>query len=294
MAKIFNPFEIFDESWEELEEFEEVVTTPEVVRPNFTPLPIAAIYWAENGGAIRTVINGAKRVPTGFLPVIKAGFRTMPWDSKLESQLMQLADISSRVHFLLAQPHRLEIRVRGNRGRPLVYFPDVMMKVDPSFLNDLLKGMSFADAVKVPTCERLTSREWETLIIEVKADVDSRDGDERYRTKLEFAKEVYRRRGWHFIEIRESAHLKSPFIKTARFLDWRKRVAIGETDLQACREAFDSSGVTTLWRLENELGGGNYGRVKAVGLHYRQRVSIDFRNGLTPGAVVYLMKGEAA
>ncbi len=294
MTNIFNPFKIFDEAWEEPDEVQEISEAPFVVRPNFAPLPIATLYWADNGGPIRTIINGARRVPTGFLPVIKAGFRSMPFDSKLECQLMQLADISSRVHFVLAQPHRMEICARGNRGKPMIYFPDVMLKVVPSFLDDLLKGMSFAEAVKVPARELLASQEWETLIIEVKADVDSRDGDERYRKKLEFAKEVYRRRGWHFLEIRETAHLKSQFVKTARFLDWRKRVAIGEADLQACREAFGANRVTTLWRLENELGGGNYGRVKAYGMHYRQIVSIDFRNGLCPDAAVYLLNGEVA
>jgi len=293
MTKPFNPFAIFDEAWEVPEDLdEEVVPAPLEVRRNF--MPIAEIYWAKDGGPIRTIIDGAKRVPSGFLPVIKSGFRAMPWDSALEEQVMQMADICSRVHYQLAQPHRLEIRVRGNKGHPLKYFPDVLMKVDPSFLDDLLNEVRFADAVKVPARERLRNQEWETIIIEVKADVDSRDGDERYRTKLEFAKEVYRRRGWHFFEIRESAHLRSPFVKTARFMDWRKRVAIGEVDFQACRAAFGAKGATTLGRLEDALGGGNNGRVKAIGLHYRQIVSIDLRNGLTRDAVVYLVQWEDA
>lgn len=282
MTKMFNPFAVFDPAREEHGEV------------RFKPQPIATLYWASDLGPIRTIIDGKRTRPTGFIPSIKGGFRCMPWESQWEERAIQLADISSRVHVLLAQPHRLEIRVRGNRGRPLTYFPDLLLKVDPGFVEELRAGVRFIDAIRAPTSERLPEREWETLILEIKADLDPRDDKLEYRQKLEFANEVYERRGWHFFEIRESIHLKSPFLKTARILDWRKMVAIDEVDRQACRSAFASGPVITLRRLEGALGGGSFGRVKAIGLHYRQIVSIDLRDGLTDAATVYLVRGEIA
>ncbi|MFP3546914.1 hypothetical protein SB748_26120 [Rhizobium sp. SIMBA_035] len=207
---------------------------------------------------------------------------------------MQLADLSSRVHYVLAQPHRMEIKVRGNRGRDLIYFPDLMLRTDPSFVGDLRSGARFIDAVAAPTSHRLPKREWETVIIEIKADVDPRDEDEAYRAKLEFAKEVYSRKGFHFFEIRASAHLMSSFARTARLMDWRKNVAIDEFDFLACRSAFSTGLVSTRGVLERALGGGAHGRVKLHGLHYRQLVSVDLHRGLDSAAAVYLMRGEQA
>jgi hypothetical protein len=261
-------------------------------RATYSPGPVATLVWAENGGPIRTIIDGAKTRPTGFLPVVKSGFRAMPWDSQLEERAMQLADLSSRVHYVLAQPHRMEIKVRGNRGRDLIYFPDLMLRTDPSFVDDLRSGARFIEAVAAPTSHRLPEREWETVIIEIKADVDSRDEDEAYRAKLEFAKEVYSRKGFHFFEIRASAHLTSSFARTARLMDWRKNVAIDEFDLLACRSAFRTGLVSTRDVLERALGGGAYGRAKLHGLHYRQLVSVDLQGGIDPAATVYLMRGE--
>ncbi len=294
MTKMFDPFKIYDEAWEVPEVIEQVpVTTPSVVRPNFRTPPIATLYWAEDGGPVRTILDGAKTRPTGFTPMIKGGFRTMPWDSFWEERAMQLADISSRVHYLLAQPHRLEIGVRGNRGRKLIYFPDILMKVDPSFVEDLKAGVRFIDAIRTPTSVRLPQSDWEILIIEIKADVDSRDNKVSYRQKLELADEVYARRGWHFMELRESAHFKSKFLKTARLWDSRKQVALDELDLEMCRRAFNGGATTTLGRLEHALGGGQIGRAKALGLHYRQVISIDLSR-IDGGAIVYLMNGEVA
>ncbi|MBY3568955.1 Tn7 transposase TnsA N-terminal domain-containing protein [Rhizobium laguerreae] len=293
MPKVFNPLSVFRAKREEPLEVEKGLTPTNGVQPDFRQQPIAELFWAADFGPVRTIIDGAKTRPTGFIPTVKGGFRTMPWDSQLEERAMQLADISSRVYFLLAQPHRMEIKVRGNRGSPLTYFPDLLVKVDPSLVEDLLSGARFIDAIRTPAADRLPPREWETVILEIKADVDPRDGKPRYREKLEFAKEVYQRRGWHFLELRESAHLKSKFVKTARFLDWRKQVALDEFDLQTCRAAFAGGSVTTLEHLERSLGGGNFGRVKAFGLHYRQIISIDLSGGIAEGATVYLMRGDA-
>lgn len=291
---MFDPFRVFGTAEPEPEPIDIDEPHPTAPRPNFRPDPVAALVWAEDGGPIRTIIDGAKTRPTGFLPVIKSGFRAMPWDSLLEERAMQLADLSSRVYYVLAQPHRMEIKIRGNRGQDLIYFPDLMLRTDPTFVEDLKSGARFVDAVTVPTAERLPEREWETVIIEIKADVDSRDNDEPYRNKLKFVNEVYSRKGFHYFELRASAHLTSSFVRTARLMDWRKNVVIDEFDLQACRTAFRNSPVSTRGDLERALGGGAHGRVKLHGLHYRQIVSVDLQNGFDSAATVYLMRGEQA
>ncbi|MGG6895870.1 hypothetical protein [Rhizobium sp. BR 315] len=252
--------------------------------------PIASVFWAENGGPIRTIIDGRKTRPTGFFRSIKGGSRSMPWDSFLEERTMQLADLSSRVHYLLAQPHRIEVAVRGNRGRPLVYFPDLLLRTETSFARDLDAGMSFVDGAAVPTSRQVPDQELETVIIEVKADVDPRDEDERYQTKLEFVKEVYRRRGFRFFVIRDSKHLRSAFIRTVRLIDWRKSVVIDFWDEQRCLDVFGGGSVAARWQLERALGGGILGRAKLHGLHYRGFVSVDLRSGVVDDAPVYLLQ----
>lgn len=300
MTKVpFDPFAIYGGREVEVaepatfgpDEFGGDVTIPSPRRLHNQP-PIAVVYWAEDGGPVRTILDGRKSRPTGTFPSIKAGFRSMPWDSFLEEQVMQMADISSRVSYVLAQPHRIEIMVRKNRGKPLVYFPDLLLLVHPSFLADLLNGMTFSDAAAVPFAQPLAEHELVTLIVEVKADVDPRDGEEGYQDKLDFAKEVYSRRGFHFFELRESAHLKPWFVRLARLMDFRKKVVINDHDEDVCLEVFNGGTKSVRWRLEEALGSGPLGRAKLHGLHYRQFVSIDFTRGIIADAPVWLRTNE--
>ncbi|ANM04625.1 hypothetical protein AMC78_CH02538 [Rhizobium phaseoli] len=294
MTKPFEPLLIFgrDKQIEALKagEYEDVGLSHDDRRlTRFRNLaPIATVFWAQNGGPIRTIIDGRKTRPTGLFPSIKAGFRSMPWDSLLEQQVMQLADISSRVGYLLAQPHRIEIHVRKNRGKPLTYFPDLLLRVHPSVVSELSAGKAFCDIAVVPHASPLSDYELETIIIEVKADVDSRDDDDKYQDKLKFAKEVYSRRGFHFFELRASKHLKPGTLRLARLMDWRKNVTLDIHDERACLDVFGGFSKTQRWRLEHALGGGNLGRVKLNGLHYRGFVSIDLRMGQVDEADVWL------
>lgn len=216
----------------------------------------------------------------------------MPWDSWLEERTMQLADVSSRVSFLLAQPHRVEVQVKGNRGRPLVYFPDLLLRVDRSFVEDLYEGMPFISAAAVPRTAPVSRERLETVIIEVKADKESRDQDERYQTKLEFVQEVYRRRGFHFFKIRASRDLQSSFVRTARLMDWRKAIVIDSFDKRRCLDVFGRRQVVTYGDLVVAFGGGNYGRAKVNGLHYRGQIAIDLKHGPCVEAAVYLLTQE--
>ncbi|MGR9470607.1 hypothetical protein [Rhizobium leguminosarum] len=297
MRKPFDPFAVFrrDEQIEALKTEMSVGDSAlhEDCRPTrfHNRAPIATVFWAHDGGPIRTIIDGRKTRPTGLFPSIKAGFRSMPWDSLLEEQVMQLADISSRIGYLLAQPHRIEIQVRNNRGKPLTYFPDLLLRAHRSVVKELHAGKAFCDIAAVPHASPLSDYELETVIVEVKADVDPRDGDDNYRDKLKFAKQVYGRRGFHFFELRASKHLKPSFVRLARLMDWRKNVALDIHDEEACLDAFAGSSKTQRWRVEDALGGGSMGRVKLNGLHYRGFVSIDLRMGQVDEADVWLRSG---
>ncbi len=256
-------------------------------------MPIATFFWAEDGGPIRTIIDGRKTRPTGTLPLIKAGFRSMPWDSTWEELAMQMADISSRVDYALAQPHRIEISVQGNRGKPLIYFPDLLLRTHRSFLQELQSGSPFSSVCAVPSTQVVSAYELETIVIEIKADFDPRDDDPVYQRKLKIAKELYLRRGFHFFEIRATKHLKAEFSKVARLMDWRKLATADIHDELACLGAFNGARVTSRARLERALGGGQYGRAKLNALHYRQFVSIDLTEGILPSSNVWLL-GNAA
>ncbi|AJD41672.1 hypothetical protein C9413_29980 [Rhizobium sp. SEMIA 4085] len=299
MTKPFDPFAVFgqDNVATEDELFDaftaDACVPEELPRRHHNLSSIATLYWAENGGPIRTIVDGRQTRPTGWFPTIKAGFRSMPWDSLLEVNVMQLADLSSRVSYLLAQPHRLEIEVRKNRGKPLIYFPDLLLRVHPSFLRDLQSGVSFSDACLVPITSSVSEYDLETLIIEVKADKDARDSDEKYRHKLELAGEVYGRRNFHFLELRKSDHLLPKILRMVRLIDWRKKVAGDIHDDLVWLDVFGGRTEARRWQLERALGGRIVGRAKLHGLHYRGLLSIDFRNGIADDAAVYLLhKGD--
>ncbi len=237
---------------------------------------VAKLYWAEHGGPIRTIIDGRKTRPTGTFLSVKGGGRSMPWDSKLERAAMRLADLSSRVQFLLAQPHRLEISVRGNGGKPLVYFPDLLLKVHPSFLHDLKSEKSFAETALTPCSHQVRPHLLRTLILEVKADKDRRYDDPTYAAKLELAREIYARRGFEFLTIMETPHLPKKLTEVARHANLHKNTSLDARDYQACLTCFGGAGTQSANALIEALGGNPIGFARLVELHYRGFVSVDF------------------
>ncbi|ANP86057.1 hypothetical protein [Rhizobium leguminosarum] len=251
---------------------------------------IARILWASDGGPVRRIINGRQTKPTGTFPSIKAGM-TMPWESRLERIAFQMADASSRIDMWLAQPHRLEMMVRG-RGAPLLYFPDMMLKARTSLGIDLQRGMSFSEAAAKPV-GRGAKEHLQTIILEIKEDVDPRDGDEAYQQKLVLAKEVYRRRGFKFFELRRKKHFTYEVIETVRRLNFDKWVAIDAYDEHLCQNEFKSDGPKQYWRLAKALGDGPFGRAKLHALHSRGFVSIDLNTGLKGNTNVWLLEREA-
>ncbi|MGO6924805.1 hypothetical protein ACCS55_09120 [Rhizobium ruizarguesonis] len=254
---------------------------------------IARILTAADGGPVRRIIDGRHTRPTGTFPSMKSGI-TMPWESRLERVAFQMADVSSRVDTWLAQPHRLEIMVRG-RGAPLYYFPDMMLQVLPSFASDLARGMPFCEAAARPLMQRASRRQrLQTIIIEIKEDVDPRDGDENYRQKLVLAQEIYRRRGFKYFEFRRKKHFTYKVSETFRRLNFDKWVAIDAYDEHLCLEFFKNRSPKQYWRVARALGGGPFGRAKLHALHARGFVSIDLNAGLKGNSAVWLLDPEAS
>jgi hypothetical protein len=148
------------------------------------------IVWADDNGPIRRSIDGRKTRPSGFVVVGKGGFRAQPWDSRsCERPAIQLSALSPRVVWLMAQPHRLEMQLPDKPT--MKYIPDLMLKVHPSFLRDLLDKMAFSRAAAVSSTDVISADDAASLILEIKNDKDPRDNDPEYKKKLEYAKAVY-------------------------------------------------------------------------------------------------------
>jgi hypothetical protein len=255
---------------------------------------VAKLFWAENGGPVRTIIDGRKTRPTGTFHALKGGARAMPWESKLERTAMCLADVSTRVHYLLAQPHRLEISVRGNRGRSLIYFPDLLLQVHQSFVEDLRGGMPFSQAACVPASRDVPPHRLQNLLLEIKADKDPRDDDPVYQRKLNLAQELYDRRGFAFFTIRQSEHLKKQFVAIARRADLHKYAKLDERDFAMCLSHFAGKDTVPLSSLQQAFGVGPSAQAKVVALHYRRFISIDLTTGSKSDAPVQLVQQGAS
>jgi hypothetical protein len=251
---------------------------------------VAIIRWSSDGGPVRRIINGRHTKPTGTFPSIKSGI-TMPWESRLERVAFQMADASSRVDTWIAQPHRLEIRVRG-KAAPLIYFPDMMVKARASLVADLQRGVSFSEAIAKPLMGKRLKERLQTIIIEIKENVDPRDDDDIYQQKLGLAKEIYRRRGFKFFELRRKKHFTFEMIDTVRRLNFDKWVAIDAYDEHLCQNEFRGDGPKQYWRLAKALGEGPFGRAKLHALHARGIVSIDLNDGLKGNTNVWLLEQE--
>lgn len=251
----------------------------------------ARIVWADDGGPIRRIINGRHDRPTGFLVLRKGGFRAMPWDSRsCEKPALQLANLSSRVVSLMAQPHRLEMELPGERV--MKYIPDLMLKVHPSFLRDLKRGQVFSQVASSPATEVVPTERASILILELKNDKDPRDKDDAYKRKLKFARLVYKQMGITFLTLRRSPHLsKKLHLLTARMMLADQSTALSPADYANCVSAFAGREWISYQKASNALGSGPIGKAKLHALHCRQFVSIDLGKGLKSFVRVWLMEG---
>lgn len=238
---------------------------------------LARIVSSDNGGPLRTIINGGGKRPTGRFVSVKGQSHAMPWESEpCELAALQLAEAGSPVFDLLAQPHRLEINSRRH-SRPLVYFPDLLLNVDQAFAAKVASGVPFGRAVLEwqPVEGRAEAR---TLIVEVKDDRDRRRFDADYSDKLAMAGEVYRRIGYLFVELVRSRDLECIDMGPVRDVVMDRYTSLCTTDVDCVRRRLHSLGGRAPERLLiDDLGGGAVGSGKLAALHVRRFVRIDLR-----------------
>jgi hypothetical protein len=97
----------------------------------------AEINVSEDGGPVRTIINGRHRKPVGRYASRKAG-RSLPWEARDERAYFWLCEADANVVSYLCQPHQLVIF--RDDGDPLVFYPDVR--------RDLVGGNSLARSTR--------------------------------------------------------------------------------------------------------------------------------------------------
>ncbi|MGW9949323.1 hypothetical protein J2W92_004674 [Rhizobium leguminosarum] len=252
--------------------------------------PIARILTSVDGGPVRRIVDGRKTIYTGFFTSVKADFGQMPWESrKSEKTTMILAEASSRVVSLLAQPHRLEIFVNEQKT-PLKYFPDLQLKVHPSLLFDLQQGTPFSVAALAPSNDEPDDR-LRTVVFEIKDDRDHRQRTSQYKAKLELAADVYRRMGITFFTIQRGEEIFPYQLRIAsNIVSWR-HTSVNQRDVWTVQSVLRSS-TQAAGEVALRLGGGALGWAKLRALHVRRIVEIDLTESVSPDSRVRLLKNN--
>lgn len=251
---------------------------------------VAKIVRSTDGGPLRQMTKGGSTKPTGTFVSLKAGNRAMPWESiKCELPALELAEVSTPVVSLLAQPHRLELNVRG-RGRSMVYFPDLELTVEPSLFMRLIAAQPFGQAMLQWDPDVRRSHCPRTVVVEIKDDADPRNEDEEYQTKLRLAAHFYQKIGIGFITAIRSRDLACVDLEFVRSLTLDRFAAVTAVDVDRCIQCLGRSvGGGTLGELVQALGGGSLGRAKAIALHVRRIVAVDIGQDLRPSTAVSLL-----
>lgn len=254
---------------------------------------IARIVSSVDGGPFRRIINGRSRRPTGTYVSIKAGLRAMPWESRsCELFAMQIAEVSTSVHSFLAQPHRLELRVRSSE-RPLFYYPDMQAEVAEEVVQKLIRGDPFGPALMADSAACMWSGATRTVVVEFKSDNDRRMQDAEYLRKLCLAKSVYQKLGIAFVVASDAADLRSADPHTVKEISLDRFTAVSTVDAdRAVRCVEGHGGVTSLGELVNSLGGSHVGRAKVHALHVRRIIAIDLSARLKAESSVRLVRGR--
>lgn len=261
---------------------------------------VATITYADDGGPLRTIISGRRRHPTGRMLSIKAGHRSMPWESfRAELPLLKLCEACGAVHALMVQPHRLEMSVTGE-VRKWVYFPDMVVRVDRSFADAVCAGTPFIHAVASwrPTAPgALRHAETVEFVIEAKDDDDPRMHDGLYREKLELARQAYAMRGWRFAQVVRSVDLESriPIMKAIHDIVLDRLTSVGAGDVAVASDLIArQGGIASYGDLIAALGPAPVGRAKAHALHVRRVVAIELSKGISESSRVRLIADGGA
>ncbi|MGO7076496.1 hypothetical protein ACCT03_22110 [Rhizobium johnstonii] len=199
---------------------------------------------------------------------------------------MMLAEASSRVVELLAQPHRLEIFVEQQKS-PLRYFPDLQLKVHPTFLNDLNDSVPFSVAALASSYDE-PDASLKTVILEIKDDRDPRQFTPRYKAKLELAKVIYKKMGIAFLTIQRAEDLFPHQLRIASSVVAWRHTAVNQLDVWTVQSAL-RLGDLPAGEVVASLGGGPFGWAKLRALHVRRTLELDLGEPVSPNTRVRLL-----
>ena len=253
----------------------------------------ARIEYMADGSPIVDLITGREPHVVGTKVCIKAGMRSMPWEStRAERPMIMLCEAASPVQRLLAQPHELFMKVTGE-PREWMYRPDLLLTIDASVVQKVNDKMSFSEAI---ASWRPADRTHDVrLVVEVKDDADPRIGDPLYERKLELAGQVYEFINWHFVTVVRSHDIDNPRIaQSVRNICLDHDASISPSDLDRVRTVFERNPRPMLIELMLELGNGAASLAKCAALHVRRVISIDLSHDLRPETPIFKMPDNMA
>lgn len=249
---------------------------------------VARIVRSTDGGPLRRIPKSSGSKPTGTFVSVKGAYRAMPWESiRCELPVIEICEAASPVVTFLAQPHRLELFVRG-QARPLIYLADLEATVETDFYKSLMQGRPFGEAAldwrPSDDLRRGTPR---LLVIEVKDDADPRIEDRAYQRKLKMAKSVYAKLGIGFLTVVRSRDIACVDANLVRRVTLDRFTKVSPVDVDNCMRILGGRPYGPKLRdVVDALGGGGEGRAKAAALHVSRVFSIDLRRGFIPDAPV--------
>lgn len=249
------------------------------------------IVTSNQGGPIRTALNGRQTKPTGTFISVKSGYRSLVWESKrAELPVLRICELSPRVRWMMSQPHRFEFHTSAFAG-PLIYFPDLELDVIPSLVADLDNGVPFGIAAlrADPRCHRRgRSRK---LVLEVKTEDDPRTHDEFYNEKLRLAAIRYGQLGYVFRIIKKRRDIDCVDARGVERIVLDKLTQITPSNLAAARMHLQGEGGTSTYhRLSCALGSGPLGDARLNAMAVRRNLSIDLSAGFSRCCAVHLLR----
>lgn len=245
----------------------------------------ARIEEMADGGPVIDLITGREPHVVGTKVCIKAGMRSLAWESfRAERPMIELCETASPVRAMLSQPHELFMKVTGE-SKAWRYRPDLRLTVDATFAQTVLSATPFAEAVCDwrPATGPLANK---TLIVEVKDDDDPRFDDPIYQRKLSLARQVYEALNWGFIWVTRSIDIEhEASARSVREVMLDHDVSLAPADITLARRILGGSGVSTLGEMAAALGSIG----KCSSLHVRRIISMRMDNDLRHDTPVIAM-----
>lgn len=215
---------------------------------------LATLVVTPNGGPIRTIITGRRRITTGSYASIKAG-RSLPFESMNERAFLMHSEVDASVVDYRAQPFRLELVIEGTKR---AYIPD---------------GLRLLDTGKLE-------------VIEIKKDRRCH-ADPNYAIKLEYVAKICELVGWRFRTI-YATELFQPTQRYRNILDvqsWRL-TDYSDSDLYLIASRLDAAKTETFGVLSELLGGGPSANAKLKAMMVNRVLRIDLDAPLSCSSLV--------